>query len=77
MEAIQNFTRAIQQLTETALALLGLAVVAEILFGANVPFLQPSVLDNVISVVDKLGSQGVVGLAAIALLAWVLNRKNV
>ena len=54
--------------TEARLALIALGVVLQILFGAAVPFIGLDVVGSVVGLVKELGSEGLVGLAAI----WVL-----
>ena len=58
----------IRSLTEAGLALIALGVVLQILFGAAVPFIGLDVVGSVTGLVKQLGSEGLVGLAAI----WVL-----
>ena len=58
----------IRSLTEAGLALIALGVVLQILFGAAVPFIGLDVVGSVTGLVKTLGSEGLVGLAAI----WVL-----
>ena len=58
----------IRSLTEAGLALIALGVVLQILFGAAVPFIGLDVVGSVVALVKELGSEGLVGLAAI----WVL-----
>jgi hypothetical protein len=55
--------------------LIAVGVVLQILFGAAVPFLGIDVVAGVIKLVTALGSQGLVGLVAIAVLYWAFNRK--
>ena len=58
----------IRSLTEAGLAVIALGVVLQILFGAAVPFIGLDVVGSVVGLVKELGSEGLVGLAAI----WVL-----
>ena len=58
----------IRSLTEAGLALIALGVVLQILFVAAVPFIGLDVVGSVVGLVKELGSEGLVGLAAI----WVL-----
>ena len=55
--------------------LIAVGVVLQILFGAAVPFLGIDVVAGVIKLVTALGSQGLVGLVAIAVLWWAFNKK--
>ena len=65
----------IRSLTEAGLALIALGVVLQILFGAAVPFIGLDVVGSVVSLVTKLGSEGLVGLGAIWVLWGVYSKK--
>ena len=65
---LEKATGWIRSLTEAGLALIALGVVLQILFGAAVPFIGLDVIGSVVGLVKELGSEGLVGLAAI----WVL-----
>ena len=65
----------IRSLTEAGLALIALGVVMQILFGAAVPFLGLDVVGSVVSLVSKLGGEGLVGLAAIWVLWGIYSKK--
>ena len=62
-------------LVDLGVKLIAVAVVLQILFGAAVPFLGIDVVAGIIKLVSALGSQGLVGLVAIAVLYWAFNRK--
>ena len=67
MKILAGLTSTIHRLTSIVIALLGLGSVLALL-GGQVPFLG-DVAANIISLVDQLGSAGVVGLiAAIVIL---------
>ena len=68
METLKKATGAVKQLTETAVAVLALAVVLQVLFGPNVAFFPVDVVGSVVAATKALGSEGLVGLVA----AWVL-----
>ena len=61
--------------SEAGLSLIAVGVVLQILFGAAVPFLGIDVVAGVIKLVTALGSQGLVGLVAVAVLYWAFNKK--
>ena len=65
----------IRSLTEAGLALIALGVVMQILFGAAVPFIGLEVVGSVVSLVSKLGAEGLVGLAAIWVLWGIYSKK--
>jgi hypothetical protein len=45
------------------------------LFGTAVPFLGGDVVGNLLKLLAALGSNGVVGLVAIAVILYLFNRK--
>jgi len=50
-------------------------VVLQILFGAAVPFIGLDVVGSVVGLVKELGSEGLVGLAAIWVLWGIYSKK--
>ena len=65
----------IRSLTEAGLALIALGVVAQIIFGAAVPFIGLDIVGSVVALVNELGSEGLVGLAAIWVLWGIYSKK--
>ena len=65
----------IRSLTEAGLALIALGVVAQIIFGAAVPFIGLDIVGSVVGLVKELGSEGLVGLAAIWVLWGIYSMK--
>ena len=65
----------IRSLTEAGLALIALGVVLQILFGAAVPFIGLDVVGSVVGLGKELGSEGLVGLAAIWVLWGIYSKK--
>lgn len=63
------------QVLDLGIKLVSVGVVLQILFGSAVPFLGLDVVGGIIKLVTALGSQGLVGLVAIAVLYWAFNRK--
>ena len=72
---LEKATGWIKSLTEAGLALIALGVVLQILFGAAVPFIGLDVVGSVTSLVKTLGSEGLVGLAAIWVLWGIYSKK--
>ena len=71
---IDNIVGTIKKLTEAGVALIALAIVLEVIFGANVAFVGVGVVENVLGIVGALGSEGLVGLASIAVIYAIFNR---
>ena len=60
---------------DLGLALLCLAIVVGLMFGPAAPFFPVDVIGNVVAVVGKLGSEGLIGLVAVWVLASVFGRQ--
>jgi hypothetical protein len=73
LDSIRGWARAITDLGVVAIALV---VVLQVLFGgAGVPFFSGmDVVGNITGLVSSLGSQGLVGLVAVAVLYWAFTK---
>ena len=47
-----------------------------ILFGNTVPFLGANVINNIAGIVSTLGSQGLVGLITVGIIAWLFTNHD-
>jgi|TARA_Y100000310_G_scaffold228751_1_gene231046 hypothetical protein len=72
---LDKVTGWMKSLTDAGLALIALGVVLQILFGAAVPFIGLDVVGSVVALVKSLGSEGLVGLAAIWVLWGIYSKK--
>lgn len=67
---------AIATLTEIGLMLIGLAIVASLLVGSQLPFFG-SVVGNIIALVKDLGANGLVGLIVLGFILWLFSKRTV
>ena len=75
-KVLDNAVSLMKKLTDVGLTLLALGVVLQVLFGATaVPFMPIDVVGSVVAVTNQLGSEGLVGLVAVWVLASLYNRK--
>lgn len=74
MEVFDKAKAWIVRITELGLLLVALGIVLQMLFGSSVVFFG-DIVGNVIKLVSALGSNGVVGLVAIAIILYLFNRK--
>jgi len=75
MDFINTVKGWIGALTELALMLLALGVVAGLLVGANVPFI-PAVTANIIKFVQDLGAAGLVGPISLGFILWLFSNRK-
>ena len=73
MKAFDILKGIVSDLTSLLIGVVGLGVVAGIVFGGNVAFFD-SVLTGLLDVVSKLGEEGLVGLIVAAVLIGLLNK---
>ena len=75
LERLKTAGTWISELTQVSLGLLALAIVLQVLFGATVPFFPIDVVGSVVDVTNQLGSEGLVGLVAVWVMAALFSRK--
>ena len=71
---MDNVTGWIRKLTEAGVALVALAIVAQVIFGSGVAFLPGDVIASLTSIISSLGGAGLVGLVAAALVYKIFTR---
>ena len=72
--SIDNIIGWIKKLTEAGVAVIALAVVVQIIFGADAAFLPGDILGSLIEIVSALGGANLVGLVAAGLLYKIFTR---
>jgi hypothetical protein len=71
---ISKFTSYLNKFLEVGVLLLAVSVVAEILFGPNVPFFGSQVTNNLITLLNNLGDQGIAALIIVFAVIFVYRR---
>ncbi|WP_296340031.1 hypothetical protein [Reyranella sp.] len=74
MEWFDRAKMMVVKFTDIAVALLALAIILQLLFGSNTQFLG-DVAGNIITFLKAFGGQGLVGLVAIGVVLYILNRN--
>ena len=77
MNALNAAKRSIGALTEVGLMLIAFAIVVGLLSPGNVPFIGTDVVSNITALVADLGDGGIVGLVALAIICWLLNKRSI
>ena len=76
MKIISQMKVWIRSITEIGVFLVALSIVAEILFGEAVPFLSAGVIGNITTMISGLGEEGLVGLVALGIIAYVFGKSS-
>ena len=71
---ISTTTRYLNKFLEVGVLLLGISVIAEILFGPDVPFFGTQVTNNLIALLNSLGEQGVAALIIVFAVIFVYRK---
>ena len=71
---ISKLSRYLNKFLEVGVVLLAVSVVAEILFGPNVPFFGSQVTNNLITMLNNLGDQGIAALIIVFAVIFVYRR---
>ena len=77
MNALNAAKRWIGALTEVGLMLIAFAIVVGLLSPGNVPFIGTDVVSNITALVADIGDGGIVGLVALAIICWLLNKRSI
>jgi hypothetical protein len=75
MEWFDRAKIVVVKFTDIGIALLALGIILQLLFGNATPLLGGDVAGNIMAFIKGLGGQGFVGLIAIAVVVYILNRK--
>ncbi len=76
MHILENAKKWIAEITEIALLIVALGIVAEILFGSG-SFFGINVVANLTGLISSLGDNGVVGLIALGVIIYLFNKRQV
>ena len=63
----------IKGITEVSLLLLALGVTWQVLFGKVLPFIGGDVVGNMMSLIQSIGGQGLIGLLTLGILFWLFR----
>jgi hypothetical protein len=75
MEWFDRAKSIVMKFTDIGIALLALGIILQLLFGTAMPFLGADIASNIMGFIKGLGGQGLVGLIAIAVVLYILNRR--
>ena len=71
---ISRISGYLNKFLELGVVLLAVSVIAEILFGPNVPFFGSQVTNNIITLLNNLGEQGVAALIIVFAVIFVYRK---
>ena len=71
---ISKITGFLNKFLEIGVLLLGVSVIAEILFGPNVAFFGSKVTNNLINLLNNLGEQGIAALIIVFAVIFVYRK---
>ena len=71
---MDNIIGWVRKLTEAGVAVIALAVVVQIIFGAEAAFLPGDILGNLTGIISSLGGANLVGLVAAFLIYKIFTR---
>ena len=75
MESLISKTKDyLNKFLEVGVLLLAVSIIAEILFGPNVPFFGSTVTNNLINLLNNLGEQGIAALIVVFALMFVYRK---
>ncbi len=68
--------RFLREVVEIGLLLIAVAVILQVIFGAALPFLGGDVVGNLLAIITTLGEGGLVGLIAVGIIIYLINKNS-
>lgn len=73
---LSRIKQILREIIDFGLLLIAIAIILEVLFGPSSPFLGKIITGNIVDLVNRLGSEGVVGIISVAIVIYLWNRVN-
>ena len=73
---ISRIKQILREIIDFGLLLIAIAIILEVLFGPSSPFFGKNITGNIVDLVNRLGSEGVVGIISVAIVIYLWNRIN-
>ena len=71
---ISRIKQILREIIDFGLLLIAIAIILEVLFGPSAPFLGKNITQNLVGLINQLGSEGVVGIISVAIIIYLWNR---
>tara|TARA_X000000368_G_scaffold240751_1_gene190115 strand:+ start:4127 stop:4378 length:252 start_codon:yes stop_codon:yes gene_type:complete len=71
---LSRIKQIMREIIDFGLLLIAIAIILEVLFGPSTPFLGENIIDNLVQLINELGSEGVVGIISVAIIIYLWNR---
>ncbi|MGC6475400.1 MAG: hypothetical protein ACON41_02010 [Parvibaculales bacterium] len=63
------------EVIDLGLLLIAAAVILQVIFGQAVPFIGGDIVGNIITIIGQLGDGGLVGLIAVGIILYLINKR--
>ena len=73
MDWLAKISNWIKGVTQISLLLLALGITWQVLFGKVILFVGVDIVGNIMSLIQSIGSQGLVGLLTLGILFWLFR----
>ena len=71
---ISRIKQILREIIDFGLLLIAIAIILEVLSGPSSPFLGKNITQNLVGLINQLGSEGVVGIISVAIIIYLWNR---
>ena len=71
---ISRIKQILREIIDFGLLLIAIAIILEVLFGPSSPFLGKHITQNLVGLINQLGSECVVGIISVAIIIYLWNR---
>lgn len=67
----------LKEVIDLGLLVVALGVILQVIFGNSVPFVGGDIVNNMLSIIGQLGDGGLVGLIALGIIIYLINKQAV
>ena len=71
---ISRIKQILREIIDFGLLLIAIAIILEVLFGPSSHFVGKNITQNLLGMINQLGSEGVVGIISVAIIIYLWNR---
>lgn len=67
----------LKEVIDLCLLVVALGVILQVIFRSSVPFIGGEIVNNMLSIIAQLGDGGLVGLIALGIIVYLINKQAV
>lgn len=66
----------LKEVIDLGLLVIALGIILQVVFGDSMPFIGGDIVGNIMAILTTLGNGGLVGLIALAIIIYLINKQS-